>query len=106
MAVDDEKGRASAIKDHVLAEAERSLRAAGYTVAKEIHVNFSQAAFGPTLSDKCTGGCEDGCYTCSPGNSNKIVTSLHPTFQIAREAILEDLITVIKAAGPGEPSGT
>jgi hypothetical protein len=92
MAVSDEKGR-------VLAEAERSLRAAGYTVVKGIHVNFSESASDP-CGGKCTGGCEGGCYSCSPGNANKITTSLHPTFQIARESILEDLVTVIRDLGP------
>ena len=80
-------------REKKLQEAEKMLRDAGYHISRGLTVNLSlaEAACG---GDKCTAGCYAGCTTCSPGNSNPKVFSLHPTFQFPREGIFEELVTI------------
>lgn len=80
-------------REKKLHEAEKMLQEAGYNVSRGVTVNLSLVEAACT-GDKCTGGCFGGCYTCSPGNSNPRVLSLHPTFQIPKEGILEELVTI------------
>lgn len=73
-------------------EAEKILQAAGYRVSKGIGVNISLVE--AECGTQCTGGCQNGCYTCQPGSANTPTKSVHPTFQFPGEGVLEELVTI------------
>ncbi|MEE9613549.1 MAG: hypothetical protein V3W31_01165 [Thermodesulfobacteriota bacterium] len=79
----------------VLEKARTLLKEAGYTLYSGIGINVTEVAVA-SCGSRCTGGCSAGCYTCSPGSSNKRSTSLNPSIQISGEGLLEDIVTIMK----------